>query len=322
MTFPFPKWIVACFACAAGVLVDHSIWGHGPVSRREQKELLADADWDKSAYLKKLWAMHNKTLNTYHLDHENTTVPHALQLGAVHFLGDSIARELDEAALSMGIESTYFYDPLVNDGNLKGYLNAKLEFHDTIVIHASVHYLVRRKFDDTIRKFLEGRSCRCPPGASCPKPTSCRTPILAQRERFEHVLSASGDALREAESRGFPKRTIIVCTAMPLDIDMQLSDPANYDWENFEELYLSHLWGEVDAKVAKTTCLHPRVIIAPLHRFAAQFPGIRADGMHYGSWLDDIGHFQGVYKPFIKSLLHAHHKTLIDAAVDATTACR
>ena len=49
------------------------------------------------------------------------------------------------------------------------------------------------------------------------------------------------------------------------------------------------------------------MIIAPLHRFAAEFPGIRADGMHYGSWLDDIGHFQGVYKPFIESLLHAHH---------------
>lgn len=306
MTFTSPKWIVACFACAAAVLVDHSIWGHGPVSRREQKELLADADWDKSAYLKQLWARHNKTLNTYHLDHETPKVPPALQLDAVHFLGDSIARELDEAALSMGIESTYFLDPLVNDGNLKGYLNASLEFHDTIVIHASIHYLGRREFDDTIRKFLAGR----------------RTPILAQRERFEHVLDASGDALREAESRGFPKRTIIVCTAMPLDIDMMLSDPAKNDWEVFEELYLSHLWGEVDAKVAKTTCLHPRVIIAPLHRFAAEFPGIRADGMHFGSWLDDIGHFQGIYKPFIKSLLHAHHKTLIDSAVHATTACR
>ena len=84
-----------------------------------------------------------------------------------------------------------------------------------------------------------------------------------------------------------------------------------------------HLWGEVDAKYAAATRLHPRVIVAPLHRFARRYPGVRIDGMHYGSWLPKrsndsepipFGHFNGVYYPFLLSLLDAHRRALLEPA--------
>ena len=68
------------------------------------------------------------------------------------------------------------------------------------------------------------------------------TPILVRRELFNHTLSVAGVALKAAESLGFANRTVIVCTAMPLDIDMLLSEGRhNHGWMQFEELYLSHL---------------------------------------------------------------------------------
>ena len=219
-------------------------------------------------------------------------------MGRVVFLGDSIAREMQQATGSLDIHSDYTENVLAARGDLETWIARSLEIYDTVVVHASIHYLVRGNFNRLLRKFIQQ-------GVS---------PILAHREFFLHALNASGDALRAAESRGLPNRTVIICTAMPLDIDMLLSAPAKHDWENFELLYLSHLWGEADAKAAKTTCLHPRVIVAPLHRFAARYSGLRADGMHYGSWQDNIGHFQGVYKRFIISLLHLHTQTLLEPA--------
>ena len=84
-----------------------------------------------------------------------------------------------------------------------------------------------------------------------------------------------------------------------------------------------HLWGEVDAKYAAATRLHPRVIVAPLHRFARRYPGVRIDGMHYGSWVPQssvlfsksvLGQFQGVFYPFLLSLLDAHRRALLEPA--------
>ena len=79
-----------------------------------------------------------------------------------------------------------------------------------------------------------------------------------RRELFNHTLSVAGVALKAAESLGFANRTVIVCTAMPLDTDMLLSSPPKADWMQFEDMYLSHLSAR-----NQTACMRSSLTASP-----------------------------------------------------------
>ena len=125
--------------------------GYGPVSRQEEKQMLAEADWSRRAYAEKLWSVHNETLRTYQYT-PRKKFPELKTGPQIMFVGDSIARELCGAAAWMGfphhycIENYLKNDILSGDG-LEDQMIAALQTHDTVVMHTSIHYLTRKNFD-------------------------------------------------------------------------------------------------------------------------------------------------------------------------------
>ena len=150
-----------------------------------------------------------------------------------------------------------------------------------------------------------------------------QNPASARARYFSTLLDVARE-FKHNYSQGRP-RGVVVGTAFPIDADVFFSSPPKDDWTRFAPVHLSSMWADLDEDLGNraTGGLGTGVVIAPMHRIARRYPGLRCDGVHVHSWLSSDIHGQASGKdapvPF-KELIEGEQKGKVSKSFDALPA--
>ena len=255
------------------------------VSFAERRALLVGSDFDLASYFRQLRQRHGfiglPTLAPPLMRHN--------QPPRLHFMGDSVALEMAASCRLLNWTCTAegvpflcgpsFASPNCSALSLK--LGRLVETHDVVVLaHGMWYMLPAHNLDASGAAYLRNMRYKGSFRADVGLASGGVAPALMWGRSWEALLAAVQRAVPPSGSG----KAVVICTPMPLDMPMMLSDPWKPDWDRLYPSELLNLWAEHAALVAARRHTEQEgLMVLPLWLLARRYQGLRCDGMHFGS---------------------------------------